>query len=105
MASWSRINVYLQQYWAREVLGKFPVMQHLRFGKLFPMSWEPSMDKSRRQLEYVNAPKADSGNLIPDHRSGGRSHMADGFQEEFTTIQRMYIICYKHNTYLYAVNI
>ena len=80
-------------------------MEHLRVGKLFPMTWEPSMDKSRRQLEYVNAPKADSGKVLPDHRSSGRSHMADGFQEEFTSIQRMYIASHKHKTCLDAANI
>ena len=93
MTSWSRINIHLQNYWAREVLGKFPVMQHLRFGKLFPMSWEPSVDMSRRQLEYVQAPKADAEQKVGSHQNAGRSHMADGFQAEFTTIRKMWHVC------------
>ena len=93
MSSWSRINIHLQNYWAQEVLGKFPVMQHLRFGKLFPMTWEPSVDMSRRQLEYVQAPKADAGQKVGSHLNTGRSHMADGYQAEFTTIQKLLRVC------------
>lgn len=96
MASWRKINIYLQRYWAREVLGKFPVMQHLRFGKLFPMTWEPTVDQSRRQLEYVNGPRrTDESNKI-ERRV--KSHMAAGYQEEFTAIKTVYYsFCSKRN--------
>ena len=85
MPSWKKINLYLQKYWVREVLGKFPVMQHLRFGKLFPMSWEPSLGVERRHLEYVKAPDAE--HLI----HGGplnvaRSHIENGKRDEFISI-------------------
>ena len=86
MPSWKKINIYLQRYWAREVLGKFPVMQHLRFGTIFPMTWTPEVDPSRQQLKFVN------GSHRPDERNPNatgtcRSHMAQGNQKEFTEIQ------------------
>ena len=88
MASWKKITIHLQKYWAREVLGKFPVMQHLRFGTLFPMSWEPSRDLSRRQLEYVKPPEADNDkNTQQPISSRGKSHMAQGYLDEFTSIK------------------
>ena len=88
MKTWKRINSYLEQYWIREVLGKFPVMQHLRFGTIFPLSWEPSRDLDRRQLEYVAPPKVPSSPIPIDCRQGRQSHMANGLLDEFTSIQR-----------------
>ena len=88
MASWKKITIHLQKYWAREVLGKFPVMQHLRFGTLFPMSWQPSQELSRRQLEYEKPPEADNEtNTQQTITSRGKSHMAQGYLDEFTSIK------------------
>ena len=102
MASWKKITIHLQKYWAREVLGKFPVMQHLRFGTLFPMSWEPSRDLSRRQLEYVKPPEADNDkNTQQPISSRGKSDMAQGYLDEFTSIKdTIYYSLLKTNKYL-----
>ena len=88
MPSWRKINIHLQRYWAREVLGKFPVMQHLRFGKLFAMTWEPTVKQDRRQLEYVSAPKRTEESVAVERRT--QSHMAAGYQEEFTAIKSVH---------------
>ena len=40
--SWSKMTSGMLKMYEGEVLDKFPVVQHLRFGKLFPMSWEPT---------------------------------------------------------------
>lgn len=88
MPSWRKITIHLQKYWVREVLGKFPVMQHLRFGILFPMSWEPSRDMDRRQLEYVKPPEVDTKTNQPlQTTTRGKSHMAQGYLDEFTAIK------------------
>lgn len=89
MPSWKRITIHLQKYWVREVLGKFPVMQHLRFGKLFPMSWEPSRDMDRRLLEYVKPPEADKEDTQPRQSIRNQSHMAQGYLDEFTAINQI----------------
>ena len=99
MPSWRKLNIHLQRYWAREVLGKFPVMQHLRFGKLFQMTWEPTVKQDRRQLEYVNAPKRTEESVNMERRT--QSHMAAGYQEEFTTIKNVhYSLCFPINEML-----
>ena len=61
-------------------------MQHLRFGKLFPMSWEPSRDMDRRQLEYVKPPEADGENTSVEVLVRNQSHKAQGYLDEFTAI-------------------
>lgn len=91
MQSWRKITIHLQKYWVREVLGKFPVMQHLRFGTLFPMCWEPSRDADRRQLEYVKPPEVDNRNNVqPGVMNKGKSHMAQGYLDEFTCIKESF---------------
>ena len=93
MPSWKKINIHLQRYWAREVLGKFPVMQHLRFGTIFPMTWTPEVDPSRQQLKYVNGPhRNDEEN--PNATYSCCSHMAVGNQKEFTEIQVVPCRCF-----------
>ena len=91
MANWKRITLHLQQYWIREVLGKFPVMQHLRFGTIFPLSWEPSREENRRQLEYVKPPEVDSHNqsqaTSQNKTDRNKSHMSQGNLDEFTVIK------------------
>ena len=99
MPSWRKINIHLQRYWAREVLGKFPVMQHLRFGKLFAMTWEPTVKQDRRQLEYVNAPKRTEESVNMERRT--QSHMAAGYKEEFTAIKSVHCsLCFPINEVL-----
>ena len=88
MASWKKINIHLQRYWAREVLGKFPVMQHLRFGTIFPMTWEPTVDKSRMQLQYVSGRAHSPQEEVVERKH--QSHMSKGNKDEFTSIRTVY---------------
>ena len=56
-----KANAGLVTMYEKEVLGKFPVVQHFRFGSLFPCTWTPSLKRSNRtgrvqQFGYVPAP-------------------------------------------------
>jgi hypothetical protein len=42
LPSWEKINGGMLKLYEGEVLKKLPVIQHLRFGSLFPCTWQPS---------------------------------------------------------------
>lgn len=63
-------------------------MQHLRFGTIFPITWEPDVDQSRKQLQYIKG-RADGGQVEVRERKLV-SHMSNGNQEEFTSIRTVY---------------
>ncbi|KAK8794706.1 hypothetical protein WA158_001687 [Blastocystis sp. Blastoise] len=54
--TWIKVNQGMFKMWKTEVLGKFPVVQHIRFGEIFPKSWEPSRDPHGREYGYVKPP-------------------------------------------------
>ena len=58
--SWSKICSGMYRMWCNEVLGKFPVVQHIRFGSIFQLNWIPSEDASKREYAHVAPPKMES---------------------------------------------
>lgn len=59
-ASWSKICGGMYKMWCNEVLGKFPVVQHLRFGSIFQMNWVPSENASEREYAHITPPTPDA---------------------------------------------
>ena len=54
--SWSKICSGMYKMWCNEVLGKFPVVQHLRFGSIFPLNWTPSAIAADREYAHIAPP-------------------------------------------------
>lgn len=42
--------------WCSDVLGKFPVVQHLRFGSIFPLNWTPSKNPAEHEYAHITPP-------------------------------------------------
>lgn len=42
--------------WTNDVLGKFPVMQHMRFGSIFSKNWVPSANPEDREYGKASLP-------------------------------------------------
>lgn len=55
--SWSKICGGMYKMWVNEVLGKFPVVQHLRFGSIFPLNWTPSQNAAEREYAHIKPPE------------------------------------------------
>ncbi|KAI9906572.1 hypothetical protein PsorP6_003826 [Peronosclerospora sorghi] len=68
LPSWEKTNGGMLKLYEGEVLKKLPVIQHLRFGKLFPCTWTPSH-------------KADEG-YVPVSTQSGTSIHASSFELE-----------------------
>ena len=47
--TWNKINEGMMKMWKAEVLGKFPVMQHFRFGKI--IAYESPSESARLAAE------------------------------------------------------
>ena len=56
-ASWSKICGGMYKMWCNDVLGKFPVVQHIRFGSVFPMNWIPSQNPSEHEYTHIKPPE------------------------------------------------
>ena len=46
----------MYKMWINDVLGKFPVMQHMRFGSIFSKNWIPSANPADREYGKANLP-------------------------------------------------
>ena len=55
--SWSKICGGMYKMWMNDVLGKFPVVQHLRFGSVFPLNWKPSQNAAEREYAHIKPPE------------------------------------------------
>lgn len=55
-ASWSKICGGMYKMWCSDVLGKFPVVQHLRFGSIFPLNWTPSKNPAEHEYAHITPP-------------------------------------------------
>lgn len=55
-ASWSKICSGMYKMWCNDVLGKFPVVQHLRFGSIFPLNWVPSKNPLEHEYAHIAPP-------------------------------------------------
>lgn len=53
--SWGKICAGMYKMWINDVLGKFPVMQHMRFGSIFSKNWTPSTNPDEREYVRVSA--------------------------------------------------
>lgn len=58
-----------------EVLHKFPVIQHFRFGNLFKCEWEPSANADEREYVKLKPPPMEeqTNNILNEEI--GRAHV------------------------------
>ena len=47
----------MYKMWTNDVLGKFPVMQHMRFGSIFAKNWIPSANPEDREYGKASLPE------------------------------------------------
>ena len=64
-ASWSKICGGMYKMWCSDVLGKFPVVQHLRFGSIFSLNWVPSKNPSQHEYAHITPPEMSSEDTSP----------------------------------------
>lgn len=89
--SWQKIFNGMYKMWKAEVLGKFPVIQHLRFGIIFPCTWTPSIQPSTAQYVRCLAPPPvppTEGDIHSTETPVLKSHLAAGAEPEFIAFKK-----------------
>ncbi|KAF2224526.1 phosphotyrosyl phosphatase activator [Elsinoe ampelina] len=74
-AGWAKINKGLMKMYNAEVLSKFPVVQHLRFGSLFRWETDPSATPTATTVHARSQPPATGTTRLPTNPGNPSSTM------------------------------
>ena len=71
--------------WTNDVLGKFPVMQHMRFGSIFAKNWTPSANPEDREYGKASLPEVSEFHLQGSVKNGnGVCGMVGSFPKDMS---------------------
>ncbi|KAL7693296.1 putative phosphotyrosyl phosphatase activator, PTPA, PTPA superfamily [Plasmopara halstedii] len=83
LPSWEKTNGGMLKLYEGEVLKKLPVIQHLRFGSLFPCTWTPSHDAS-------------DGSYVPGSMLSGMSVRASNLNRDGVSTKAPWVTAETH---------